>query len=243
MIEASQLYKSFDGRPAVQGVSFQVPEGGRLMLLGTSGSGKTTTLRMLNRLIDPDGGTVLFRGKDTRSLRPEALRRQMGYVMQQYGLFPHYTVAENIAIVPKLLHWEKDRIRRRTEDLLQKLGLSWETHAHQYPHQLSGGQQQRVGLARALAADPPVLLMDEPFGALDPVTRARIRQEFTQLDEFKGKTILMVTHDIRDALELGDRIGIMDKGQLVQTGTPAELQQNPANDFVAAFLHGQTEAS
>ncbi|WP_341835218.1 ATP-binding cassette domain-containing protein [Chitinophaga pollutisoli] len=242
MIEASQLYKSFAGVPAVRGVSFRVPEGGRLMLLGTSGSGKTTTLRMLNRLIDPDGGQVLFRGKDTRSLRPEILRRQMGYVMQQYGLFPHYTVAENIAIVPKLLHWDKLRIRRRSEDLLQKLGLSWESHAHQYPAQLSGGQQQRVGLARALAADPPVLLMDEPFGALDPVTRARIRQEFTGLDEFKGKTVVMVTHDIRDAFEMGDHIGIMDKGKLIQTGTPEELQQNPANDFVAAFLHGKGDA-
>lgn len=242
MIEASQLYKAFDGRPAVQDVSFTVPEGGRLMLLGTSGSGKTTTLRMLNRLLDPDNGKIFFRGKDTRTFRPEDLRRQMGYVMQQYGLFPHYTVAENIAIVPKLLGWDKARIRQRTEALLQKLGLSWEAHAHQYPAQLSGGQQQRVGLARALAADPPVLLMDEPFGALDPVTRARIRQEFNELDEFKNKTVVMVTHDIRDALELGDRIGIMDKGRLIQTGTPEELQQNPANDFVAAFLHGKTEA-
>lgn len=243
MIEASQLYKSFEGRPAVQGVSFRVPEGGRLMLLGTSGSGKTTTLRMLNRLLEPDGGKVLFRGEDTRTLRPEILRRQMGYVMQQYGLFPHYTVAENIAIVPRLLHWDKPRIRRRSEALLDKLGLSWEAHAHQYPSQLSGGQQQRVGLARALAADPPVLLMDEPFGALDPVTRANIRQEFAQLDEFKGKTVVMVTHDIRDALELGDTIGIMDKGQLIQTGTPEELQRHPANDFVAAFLQGKTSAS
>ncbi|MGE7777101.1 ABC transporter ATP-binding protein [Chitinophaga sp. NPDC101104] len=243
MIEASQLNKSFDGRVAVEGVSFRVPEGGRLMLLGTSGSGKTTTLRMLNRLINPDGGTVLFRGQDTRTFRPEILRRQMGYVMQQYGLFPHYTVAENIAIVPRLLHWDKPRIRRRTEDLLQQLGLSWDAHAHQYPNQLSGGQQQRVGLARALAADPPVLLMDEPFGALDPVTRTRIRQEFLELDEFKSKTVVMVTHDIRDALELGDHIGIMDKGRIIQMGTPDELQQNPANDFVAAFLHGQTDAS
>jgi osmoprotectant transport system ATP-binding protein len=141
------------------------------------------------------------------------------------------------------LHWDKPRIRRRTEDLLRQLGLSWDAHAHQYPNQLSGGQQQRVGLARALAADPPVLLMDEPFGALDPVTRTRIRQEFLELDEFKSKTVVMVTHDIRDALELGDHIGIMDKGRIIQMGTPDELRQNPANGFVAAFLHGQTDAS
>ncbi len=241
MIEVRHLRKSFGGTPAVQDVSFTVGEGENLILLGTSGCGKTTTLRMINRLLESDGGEVFFRGENTRTLQPETLRRQMGYVLQQTGLFPHYTVEENIAVVPKLQHWDKQRIHERTGALLNKLGLSRETHAHMFPHELSGGQQQRVGLARALAANPPVLLMDEPFGALDPVTRRRIRKDFAELDEFREKTIIMVTHDIQDAFALGDRICLMDKGKVVQLGTPEELRDRPANDFVSNFLKGQYE--
>ncbi|MGN7721622.1 ABC transporter ATP-binding protein [Chitinophaga sp. 22620] len=242
MIEVRHLRKNFNGTPAVHDVSFTVAEGENLILLGTSGCGKTTTLRMINRLLEPDGGDVFFRGANTRDLKPELLRRQMGYVMQQTGLFPHYTVEENIAIVPKLEKWDKQRIHERTGALLAKLGLTRESHAHMFPHELSGGQQQRVGLARALAADPPVLLMDEPFGALDPVTRRRIRKEFAELDEFREKTIIMVTHDIQDAFALGDRICLMDKGKVVQLGTPEELRDRPANEFVSNFLKGQYEA-
>ncbi|WP_343700915.1 ABC transporter ATP-binding protein [Chitinophaga sp.] len=236
MIEVRNLGKTFGNVQAVQQVSFTVAEGENFILLGTSGCGKTTTLKMINRLLEPDEGTVLLHGTDTATIPPARLRRGMGYVLQHTGLFPHYTVAENIAVVPRLQHWKKEDVRARSAALMQKLGLSWSEHAHMYPHQLSGGQQQRVGLARALAADPPVLLMDEPFGALDPITRSRISKEFSELEEFRRKTIIMVTHDVQEAFALASRVCLMDKGRIVQMGTPEELQQWPANEFVRTFL-------
>ncbi|GAB2700727.1 hypothetical protein GCM10027037_27020 [Mucilaginibacter koreensis] len=238
MIKAEQLTKTYGSTKAVNCISFEVAEQENLILLGTSGCGKTTTLKMLNRLVEPDNGTITINGQNIASQPPEQLRRNIGYAMQNNGLFPHYTVAENIAIVPRLLKWDEKRIRNRTNELLEKLHLSTD-HLPQYPNQLSGGQQQRIGLARALMADAPVLLMDEPFGALDNITRAKIQQEFKQLDELKRKTIVMVTHDVQEAFELADRICLMDKGRIIQSGTPAELLFKPASTFVKDFLQGQ----
>jgi osmoprotectant transport system ATP-binding protein len=239
MIQVSNLCKEYQGRRVVDNLTFRVPEGETLVLLGTSGSGKTTTLRMINRLTEPSAGQIWINGDPVLSGPPEVLRRNIGYVLQHYGLFPHYTVAENIAIVPRLLRWPEERIRERVAELLQKLQLDPAQYREVYPGQLSGGQKQRVGLARALAAGPPILLMDEPFGALDPLTRADIKMAFRQLDELRRKTIILVTHDVQEAFEMGDRIGIMDNGVLVQLGTPAELLLQPANDFVASFLAHQ----
>lgn len=239
MIVLQNLSKHFGNTVAVSDVSFDVKEGQTLVLLGTSGSGKTTTLRMINRLIDPTSGQIIINNENIFSKPVEALRRNIGYVLQGYGLFPHYTVAENIAIVPKLLKWPKDKIQKRVEQLLDKLQLSPDQYRNTYPETLSGGQKQRVGLARALAADPPILLMDEPFGALDALTKTLVRKEFKELDELKKKTIILVTHDIQEAFELGDKIGLMDKGKLQQVGTPEELLFHPANDFVKSFFKQQ----
>jgi len=238
MIKAEHVAKHFGQTKAVDGISFEVSEHENLVLLGTSGCGKTTTLKMINRLIEPSSGRVFIGGKNITEQSPESLRLGIGYVLQNNGLFPHYTVAENIAIVPRLLKWDHGRIKKRTSELLEKLHLS-DQYLNVYPNELSGGQQQRVGLARALVAGPPVLLMDEPFGALDNVTRAKIHAEFKALDELKSKTIIMVTHDVQEAFELGDRICLMDKGRIVQNGTPAELLFSPANTFVKDFLQGQ----
>ncbi len=238
MITVEQLSKHFGNVKAVDGISFEVEEHENLVLLGTSGCGKTTTLKMINRLIEPTAGSILIDGKNILEQPPEILRRGIGYVLQNNGLFPHYTVAENIAIVPQLLKWDNKRIEKRIAELMEKLHLTPD-YLNVYPNELSGGQQQRVGLARALVADPPVLLMDEPFGALDNVTRAKIHAEFKALDELKRKTIIMVTHDVQEAFELGDRICLMDKGKIIQIGTPAELLFKPANDFVSGFLKEQ----
>ena len=238
MIKVEQLSKHFRATKAVDGISFDVNEQETLIILGTSGCGKTTTLKMINRLIEPTSGKVLIDGKDIQNQPSEYLRRGIGYVLQNNGLFPHYTVAENIAIVPQLLKWESKRIEKRVSELIEKLHLS-NDQLKAYPNELSGGQQQRVGLARALVADPPVLLMDEPFGALDNVTRSKIHAEFKALDELKRKTIIMVTHDVQEAFELGDRICLMDKGKIVQIGTPAQLLFKPANHFVQTFLKEQ----
>ncbi|MDB5139224.1 MAG: ATP-binding cassette protein [Mucilaginibacter sp.] len=238
MIKVEHLSKHFGKIKAVDGISFQVQEHENLILLGTSGCGKTTTLKMINRLIEPSAGKIAIDGKNIFDQSPEVLRRGIGYVLQNNGLFPHYTVAENISVVPQLLKWDKKRTEKRVEELLEKLHLSKDC-LHVYPNELSGGQQQRVGLARALVADPPVLLMDEPFGALDNVTRAKIHVEFKALDELKRKTIIMVTHDVQEAFELGDRICLMDKGKIVQCGTPSELLFNPHNNFVKTFLAHQ----
>lgn len=240
MIKLERVNKSFqNGKPAVSDVSFEVNTGETLVLLGTSGSGKTTTLRMINRLIAPDSGKIYVNGEAVTTQETTSLRRNIGYVLQDNGLFPHYTVAENIGIVPSLLKWDKKRIEERTRTLMEKLHLPVTEYYDAYPQQLSGGQQQRVGLARALAADPPVLLMDEPFGALDPVTRASVRKEFRSLDEISNKTVIMVTHDVQEAFQLGDRICLMDKGTIQQTGTPAELLFSPANEFVTQFFQEQ----
>lgn len=238
MIAVEHLGKHYGKVKAVDDISFGVKERENLILLGTSGCGKTTTLKMINRLIEPTMGSISIDGKNILDQQPETLRRGIGYVLQNHGLFPHYTVAENIAIVPQLLKWDNKRIQERISELIEKLHLSTE-QLNVYPSQLSGGQQQRVGLARALMADPPVLLMDEPFGALDNVTRSKIQAEFKELDELKRKTIIMVTHDVKEAFELGDRICLMDRGKIVQIGTPAELLFKPANTFVKDFLKDQ----
>lgn len=238
MIKVDNVSRHFGEVKAVDGVSFEVPEQETLILLGTSGCGKTTTLKMINRLIEPTGGNIFINGKNIMEQQPEALRRGIGYVLQNNGLFPHYTVAENIAIVPHLLKWDKQKTEKRTTELLEKLHLD-AAYLKAYPNELSGGQQQRIGLARALASDPPVLLMDEPFGALDNVTRSKIHAEFKALDELKRKTIIMVTHDVQEAFELGDRICLMDKGKILQNGTPEELLFKPKNDFVKDFLEHQ----
>jgi osmoprotectant transport system ATP-binding protein len=238
MISVQQLSKHYGNIKAVDQISFEVNEHENLILLGTSGCGKTTTLKMLNRLIEPTSGEVFFDGKNIKEQSPENLRRGIGYVLQNTGLFPHYTIAENIAIVPRLLKWDKVKIESRINELLEKLHLPADS-LQKYPSQLSGGQQQRVGLARALIADPPVLLMDEPFGALDNITRVKIQAEFKDLDELSRKTIIMVTHDVQEAFELADRICLMDQGRIVQIGTPQELLFNPANDFVKQFLDAQ----
>ena len=240
MIQLDNVSKSFgNGKKVVSNVSFVVDTGETMVLLGTSGSGKTTTLRMINRLITASSGNIYVNGTSITSQQPETLRKSIGYVLQNIGLFPHYTVAENIAIVPELSKWDKQRITDRTATLMEKLHLPVSEYLHAYPHQLSGGQQQRVGLARALAADPPILLMDEPFGALDPVTRASVRKEFRSLDEVHNKTVIIVTHDVQEAFELGTYICLMDKGIVQQVGTPAALLFNPANDFVKSFFDEQ----
>jgi osmoprotectant transport system ATP-binding protein len=238
MIKVEHLSKHFGKIKAVDGISFEVKEHENLILLGTSGCGKTTTLKMINRLVEPASGKIFIGGKNIFEQSPEILRRGIGYVLQNNGLFPHYTVAENIAIVPQLLKWDKKRTEKRVAELLEKLHLS-NDYLNVYPNELSGGQQQRIGLARALIADPAVLLMDEPFGALDNVTRSKIHAEFKALDELKRKTIIMVTHDVQEAFELGDHICLMDKGKIVQDGTPAELLFNPKNNFVRGFLQEQ----
>jgi len=235
MINLSGISKYFDKAPAVDEISFQANEKEILVLLGPSGCGKTTTLKMINRLIEPDRGSITINGQDIKEQKPENLRRGIGFVMQHSGLFPHYTVEENIAVVPTLLKWDKKKIRNRTMELMEKLHLAGQLLTR-LPQELSGGQQQRVGIARALIANTPILLMDEPFGALDNITKADIHSEFKSLEELKNKTIIIVTHDIQEAFELGHRICLMDKGKIVQIGTPKEMLYKPVNDFVSDFF-------
>ncbi|WP_443946340.1 ABC transporter ATP-binding protein [Pedobacter sp. AW1-32] len=238
MIQLEEVSKHFGQIKAVNNVSFTVGRGETLALLGTSGCGKTTTLKMINKLIEADKGEIYIDGENTNTRNVYELRKAIGYVMQGVGLFPHYNIAENIAAVAKLYKWEKTKIANRTHELMHKLRLP-ENYLTLYPNQLSGGQQQRVGLARALMVNPPILLMDEPFGALDNVTRANIHAEFKALEELRQKTIVMVTHDVQEAFELADRICLMDKGQVVQIGTPKELLYQPENDFARQFLDNQ----
>jgi len=235
MIKIESVSKSFGGKPAVDNISFQANDKEILVLLGTSGCGKTTTLKMINRLIEADSGNIWIDGKNIRDQKVENLRMGIGFVMQNSGLFPHYTIKENIATVPKLLKWDKKKIEDRTHELLIKLNLSTDILSR-FPNELSGGQQQRVGIARALIANSPILLMDEPFGALDNITKADIHSEFKSLEELKNKTIILVTHDVQEAFELGHRICLMDKGKIIQTGTPKEMLYHPENDFVKEFF-------
>jgi osmoprotectant transport system ATP-binding protein len=237
MIELDRVAKRYDGRSIVGDLSFTVARGEFCALVGPSGSGKSTTLRMINRLIERDGGTIRLDGQDIATLPLEELRRRIGYVIQSGGLFPHWRVRDNIATVPRLLGWPEDRVAKRVDALLALVRLDRDT-AGKYPHQLSGGQQQRVGVARALAADPAVLLMDEPFGALDPITRVALRAELRGIHRATGKTIVMVTHDIDEAVLLADKIAILAEGKLVQFGTPAAILARPANDFVRDFVGG-----
>ncbi len=239
MITVTNITKRFGRHTAVDNISFTINEGETVVFLGASGCGKTTMLKMINRLLEPDSGEIRIDGTPITQRRPEDLRRGIGYVLQNYGLFPHYTIEENIGIVPQLLGWKKDVLSKRVTALMEKLQLPPEQYRSAYPAALSGGQQQRVGIARALAADPPVLLMDEPFGALDPITRSSVRKDFRELDELRAKTIILVTHDVQEAFELADRIFLLDKGRIIQEGTPDDLLFRPAGDYVRLFLQEQ----
>ena len=238
MILLRHVYKRYDdhGRFAVQDVSLEVQAGQLLVLLGGSGSGKTTTLKMINRLIEPTSGVIEVNGRDVCAQDGVELRRSIGYVIQGSGLFPHMTVADNIAVVPKLLGWPRERIRARVEELLELVNLPPAEYRSRLPRQLSGGQQQRVGFARALAAGSKVMLLDEPFGALDPITRDELRAEFQQLRHRLGLTAVMVTHDMTEALLCADLIAVMHTGRLLRVCTPHELLTDPGNDVVAALM-------
>jgi len=236
MIELRHLTKTYGDAVVVDDVSLEVAAGELLVLLGESGSGKTTTLKMINRLIEPSSGTVCLDGDDAGSVEPHQLRRRIGYVFQKIGLFPHMTGAENIAITPLLLGWDRDRIGARVDELLTTVELDAATVRDRFPSELSGGQEQRVGVARALAAEPRVLLLDEPFGALDPLTRDKLQQSFARIRVAKGLTAIFVTHDMVEALMLADRIGVMRDGRLVQIGTPHELLAAPADNYVAQLM-------
>lgn len=238
-----EITKSYPGtsQPAVDAVSFEVPEGSTCMLVGTSGSGKTTLLRMVNRLIEPTAGRILIDDKNVLEENPIQLRRRIGYVIQQVGLFPHMTVAENIRVTAEIAGgWSKQRLDERANELLDLVGLPPSEYRNRFPRQLSGGQQQRVGLARALATDPAILLMDEPFGALDAITRERMQDELLRIQRDVHKTILFVSHDIEEAFKLGDQIAVLSEGRLVQLGSPVELLARPANEFVSRLVGAES---
>lgn len=241
MIALEQVRKVYPGPDgaevvAVDDVSLTVQEGETLCLIGTSGSGKTTTMKMINRLIEPTSGTIRVGGEDVTTLDPIALRRRIGYVIQRGGLFPHKTVAQNVGLLCRLEGWDAAKTEARVRELLELVNLPPDEYAARYPKELSGGQQQRVGVARALALDPALVLMDEPFGALDPITRDQLHTEFKQLQARVKKTIVLVTHDMAEAFDLGDRIALLDGGKLIQVGTPDELREQPATEFVREFL-------
>ena len=238
MIRLENVTKQFSGGSnAVSDLSLEIRDAETCILIGPSGCGKTTTLRMINRLIDPDGGRILVDGVDTRQVDPAALRLKMGYVIQQTGLFPHMTIGDNVGTVPRLWNWDKRRIDRRIDELLELVGLSPGEFRNRYPHQLSGGQRQRVGFARALAADPPILLMDEPFGAVDSITRERLQHEFVNIQRSMRKTVVFVTHDIEEAVLVGDRICLLKmQAQIAQYDTPDRILKQPASEYVIEFL-------
>lgn len=236
MIEIEHLSKFFDETCVVDDVSMTIPDGALAVIVGTSGSGKTTLLRMINRLVEPSSGRILIDGQDTSTMPPHELRRQIGYAIQGHGLFPHRTVGQNIATVPNLLRWDAARVKARVDELLDLFQLDPAEFRDRYPSQLSGGQQQRVGVARALAAAPKLLLMDEPFGALDPIIRARAQQDLREIQRQLGTTIVLVTHDMNEAIHLGDRIAVMDRAKLLQYDTPQEIVTRPATDFVGELL-------
>ena len=239
MIEIDEVTKSYGDRRIVDSLSLTVGAGELCVLLGSSGCGKSTTLRMINRLIPTDSGSIRVGGEDITLVPAEVLRRRIGYAIQSIGLFPHWTVEDSIATVPRLLKWPEARVCDRVGELLELFRLDPATYRDKYPHQLSGGEQQRVGVARALAADPELLLMDEPFAAVDPITRDALQLELTHIHRATGKTIVFVTHDIEEALRLATRIAIMDSGRIVQLGTPLDILEHPANDFVRDFVGHQ----
>jgi osmoprotectant transport system ATP-binding protein len=235
MVELVNITKLYHKKPVVNNVSLFVPKGQTLVLLGKSGSGKTTLLKMMNRLIEPDEGSIFIDGKPIANGPLEELRRNIGYVIQAIGLFPHWTVAQNIATVPTLMDWPKDKISSRVSELLDHMGLP-QQFASRYPHELSGGQQQRIGVARALAAKPSLLLMDEPFGALDPVIRKEIQSDFQHLSIFKEVTKIVVTHDVREAFYLGDEVALIDEGKVIEKATPRNLLFNSTSKLVRSFI-------
>jgi len=237
MIQLEALTRRFDGQRAVDGVSLQVAEGELLILLGGSGSGKTTTLRMINRLIEPSSGRVILSGEDVANMQPYELRRRIGYVFQRIGLFPHMTVAENIAITPALLGWDRARISARVEALLDLVELDPAVFRDRRPDALSGGQAQRIAVARALAAEPRVMLLDEPFGALDPLTRDRLQQSFVRIRRSLNLTAIFVTHDVMEAILLADRIAVMQGGRIMQVGTARELLDSPAEESIRQLIN------
>jgi osmoprotectant transport system ATP-binding protein len=239
LIHLDNVSKTYPGTevPAVKELNLDIRRGEILVLVGPSGCGKSTTLRLINRMIEPSGGTIMFDGEDVTHVNPDKLRRRIGYVIQQIGLFPHRTIAENIATVPELVGWDKERISQRVDELLEVVGMEPEIYRGRYPKELSGGQAQRVGVARALAADPPVLLMDEPFGAVDPIARDRLQNEFLRLQAELKKTIVFVTHDIDEAIKMGDRIAILkEQSVIAQHDTPEAILAGPADQFVEDFL-------
>lgn len=238
MIKLEDLYKKFPGQgiPAVNGIDLHVQEGEICVFVGPSGCGKSTTLRLINRLIEPTSGKIFVNGQDAMEQDPDQLRQNIGYVIQQIGLLPHKTIAENVAIVPRLLKWPKSKISARVDELLKLVGLDAEEVRDRFPYQLSGGMMQRVGVARAMAANPPIMLMDEPFGAVDPLVRSYLQDEFLKIQLDLKKTICFVTHSINEAIKMGDRIAIMNEGQIVQHGTPEEILSRPASSFVSEFV-------
>jgi osmoprotectant transport system ATP-binding protein len=235
MIQLKNLSKSFGKHSVIQDFSLEIKKGETQVLLGLSGSGKTTVLKLINGLLQADAGSILFENKTLQDQDILEARRRMGYVIQQSGLFPHYTVFQNIAVVPRLLKWSQEKTMVRAKTLLEKLNLQPQDYLNKYPSELSGGEAQRVSVARALAANPPVLLMDEPFGALDPITRVSIRKQFLELDELVEKTIVLVTHDVQEAFAMGDKIALMDQGKIVQNGSPQELLNKPT-PFTQSFI-------
>lgn len=236
MIEIDRITRLYNGVRAVDAVTMTIETGTVTVIVGTSGSGKTTLLRMINRLEEPSSGEVRINGESTLTIKPHILRRRIGYAIQGHGLFPHHTVARNIGAVPELLNWSADKISARVDELLRLFSMEPETFRNRYPGELSGGQQQRVGVARALASRPDLLLMDEPFGALDPVIRTRAQDDLRRIQKQLGSTIILVTHDMEEAIRLADRVAVMDSGQLVQHGTPAEIITRPATEFVADMV-------
>jgi osmoprotectant transport system ATP-binding protein len=238
-VRLDNVSKKYGERKVVDDLSLEIAGGELLILIGPSGSGKTTALRMINRLTELDEGRITINNKDIREFDPVVLRRNIGYVIQQIGLFPHMRVSENIGLIPKLEGWPHEKIRERIKELLMLVDLSPETFMNRFPGELSGGQQQRVGLARALAMDPKLLLMDEPFGALDPLLRKQLQEEFSKIKAELGRTIVFVTHDIEEAFKLGDRVAVINEGRLMQVGMPDELILNPSNDFVADLVDAQ----
>ena len=239
MIEFKEVSKSYAGSEerVVKDLSFEIPEGEICVLVGPSGCGKTTTMRMVNRLVEISSGDILIEGESVTKKSATELRRKIGYAIQGIGLFPHRTISDNVATVPNLLDWDKDRTRERTDELLELVGLAPDDYRDRYPAELSGGQQQRVGVARAMAADPPIMLMDEPFGAVDPITRTRLQEEFLSIQRNIEKTIVFVTHDIDEAIKMGDRIAILQQGGvLAQYDTPHKILSEPDSEFVSSFV-------